>query len=317
MHAIVRGAFALPAPLSGAVVTVGTFDGVHRGHQTLVARAVARARPHGAAVVVYTFDPHPARVLAPAKAPPVLLSIEERARVLSALGADVVMVEPFDRAFSEISADEWVERWLVGQLAPRAVVIGFNFTYGRGRGGDAQHMTRMGQRFGFEVEVVGAVGAEGDVVSSTRLRGLVSAGEVEAVRRLCDRPFALTGVVEKGDQRGRTLGFPTANIAPEGEILPKSGVYAGHVELPDGRRFSAVCNIGHRPTFSGASVRVEAHLFDFDGDLYGQRLRLELIARLRDERRFDGLAALTAQIRDDAAQARARLDADLAADRSA
>jgi riboflavin kinase/FMN adenylyltransferase len=309
MRGLVRGALALDAPRGGAVVTVGTFDGVHLGHQALLGRAVARARGLGVPAVVYTFDPHPARVLVPAKAPPVLLSIEERARVLLEGGADLVVVEPFDRTFSEVSADDWVERWLVAHLAPRAVVIGFNFTYGRARGGDPAHMERMGQRFGFEVEVVGAVAAEGDVVSSTRVRALVSAGEVEHVARLLGRPFALTGVIEHGDQRGRTLGFPTANLAPEGEILPKHGVYAAMAVLPDGRRVPAVCNIGQRPTFAGRDVRVEAHLLDFEGDLYGQRLRLDVVARLRDEQRFAGLPALIAQIRADAEQARVVLGA--------
>lgn len=309
MRGLVRGAFALDPPLEGAVVTVGTFDGVHLGHQALVGRAVARARALGLPAVVYTFDPHPARVLVPAKAPPVLLSIEERARVLLEVGADLVVVEPFDRSFSEVSADDWVERWLVARLAPRAVVIGFNFTYGRARGGDPAHMGRMGHRFGFEVEVVGAVAAEGDVVSSTRVRALVSAGELEQVARLLGRPFALTGVIEHGDQRGRTLGFPTANLAPEGEILPKNGVYAAFAVLPDGRRAPAVCNIGQRPTFAGRDVRVEAHLLDFEGDLYGQRLRLDVVARLRDEQRFAGLDALVTQIRADAARARSVLGA--------
>lgn len=309
MRGLVRGAFALPAPLDGAVVTVGTFDGVHLGHQALVGRAIARARALSLPAVVYTFDPHPARVIAPSKAPPVLLSIEERARVLGELGVDLVIAEPFDRAFADVTADAWVERWLVGQLHPRAVVIGFNFTYGHKRGGDPAHMARMGARFGFEVDEVGAVSVEGGVVSSTRVRERVAAGEVAEVARLLGRPFAITGVVEHGDQRGRTIGFPTANIAAEGEILPANGVYAGHVVLPDGRRFPSVSNIGRRPTFAGREVRVEAHLLDFDGDLYGQHLRLELVARLREERRFDGLPALTAQIRADAAEARAILGA--------
>jgi riboflavin kinase/FMN adenylyltransferase len=303
----VEGAQAL-SPLAASVVTVGTFDGVHIGHQALVGRAVARAKALGVPAAVYTFHPHPAKILAPARAPAVLQSIEERARLLRSYGADLVVVEPFDASFAAIGADEWVEQYLVARFNPRAVVIGFNFSYGRARSGGPEHMTTMGARHGFAVDVVGAVRQGAEVVSSTVLRGQLERGEVEAAAGLLGRPFALTGLVIKGEERGRTIGVPTANIASEAEIVPRFGVYVSRTELEDGRRFGSVTNIGRSPTFGAtAAPRVETHLFDFSGDLYGQRLRVELIARLRDEQRFGSVPELVAQIRDDIGRAKERL----------
>ncbi len=303
----VEGAQAL-APLAASVVTVGTFDGVHVGHQELVARAVARARALGVPAAVYTFHPHPAKILAPARAPAVLQSIEERARLLRSYGADLVVVEPFDTRFAAIGADEWVEQYLVARLHPLAVVIGFNFSYGRARSGSPDHMIAMGARYGFAVDVVGAVRQGTEVVSSTVLRGQLERGEVEAAAQLLGRPFALTGPVIKGHERGRTIGVPTANMASEAEIVPRAGVYVSRTELEDGRLFGSVTNIGLSPTFGPtAAPRVETHLFDFSGDLYGQRLRVELIARLRDEQRFGSVSELVAQIHADIGQAKERL----------
>lgn len=295
----IPGVRALESPVAASVVTVGTFDGVHLGHQTLVQRAVERARALGAPAVVYTFHPHPAKILAPERAPPVLQSIPERARLLRSYGADLVVVEPFDKAFSSVSADEWVTDWL-GLLRPKHVVIGFNFSYGRGRGGGPEHMVRMGERLGFTVDVVGAVEERGTVVSSTLLRALIEAGDVSAAARLLGRPFALSGRVVPGDGRGRTIGVPTANLEPEAEIQPALGVYATMLALEDGSRHRAVTNIGVAPTFGGTpKPRVETHVLGFDRDLYGQAIRVELIERLREERRFPSKDALIAQIQAD------------------
>lgn len=303
----IPGARALTAPLPGSVVTAGTFDGVHLGHCALVERAVERARALGLPAVAYTFDPHPAKVIAAARAPAVLISIEERVRLLGERGIELVVVEPFDPPFSLISADEWIEQYLVRQLAPRHVVVGFNFFYGHRRGGSPAHLVEAGRRLGFTVDVMGPVELEGAVVSSSRVRELIERGEVERAAVLLGRPFALTGRVETGDRRGRTIGFPTANLAPDAEVLPAPGVYAGIATLEDGGRFRAVINIGARPTFEGSGVRVEAHLLGFDGDLYGRPLRLELAHRLREERRFDGVDALVAQIRRDIDEAQRRV----------
>lgn len=314
---VVGGALSLDPPLSGSVLTLGTFDGVHLGHQALLGKARARAEQLALPSLAYTFDPHPARVLAPERAPGTLISLAERVRLLLAAGADRVVVEPFDAAFARITADDWVQRYLVERLSPRHVVVGFNFGYGRDRGGDPQHLRSAGERHGFSVEIVGPIKVElgdGDsVASSTRLRALILAGDVERAAMLLGRSFALTGRVVKGDERGRTIGVPTANLAPEADVLPAHGVYATRVVIDPpalgsgGPALRAVTNIGLRPTFAGRELRVESHLLDFTGDLYGKRLRVELVARVREERRFDGVDALLAQIRADISRARALL----------
>jgi riboflavin kinase/FMN adenylyltransferase len=306
-----QGARSIRPPLSGSVVAIGTFDGVHIGHRALIDRAVENAHRQGVPAVVYTFHPHPAKVLAPNKAPPLLMTLEERARAIEELGVDQLVIEPFDAAFSQVDADDWVQRYLLEALRPKSVIVGFNFSYGRGRGGDPRHLTAAGARLGFHVETIGSVQLDGEVVSSTTIRARIQSGDVEHAARMLGRRYALRGRVEVGDRRGRTLQFPTANLAigAEGpEVLPAHGVYATFAELEDRRRFMAVTNIGVRPTFDGASLRIEAHLLGFEGDLYGQHLRLELAARVREERRFSGPEALVAQIREDVSAARRLLE---------
>lgn len=304
--AILPGVFALSAPLPGSVVTLGTFDGVHLGHRELMRRASTRAEADGLPCVAYTFDPHPAKVLAPQAAPPVMVPIPIRARLLTELGADLVVVEPFTLAFAAVSASEWVLRFLHGQLRPSHVVVGFNFSYGHERGGDPKHLAAMGEQLGFSVEVVPAVESAGEVVSSTRLRKALEAGDVELARRLLGRPFSLVGKVVEGQKRGRSIGFPTANLDLDGELLPRQGVYASVLGLEDGRRLPAVTNIGVRPTF-GAGSSIETHVLDFDEKLYGARVAVSLVARIRDEKKFAGLTELVAQIQQDIQEARVRL----------
>ena len=305
------GVQALEAPLAGSVVTVGAFDGVHRGHQALLGRAAALARAEGVPAVAFTFHPHPAKVLAPAAAPPLIVSIEERARLLRAMGMDYVVVQPFDAALAEVSAEAFLRDYLLGPLAPRHVVVGFNFAYGKGRRGDRATLEAAGRAHGFTVDVVAPVEVDGAVCSSTRVRARLLAGDVPGAARLLGRPPFLTGTVVPGDQRGRTIGFPTANVDPEPELLPSAGVYATRV-VWDGQPVGlpSVCNIGRRPTFGGGDVTVEVHVLDFEGDLYGRRLRVELVGRLREERRFDGRGALVAQLHQDVASARAVLGAE-------
>lgn len=304
--AIVPGVFALQGRLPGSVVTLGTFDGVHLGHQELVRRARARAEAEHLPCVAYTFDPHPARVLAPRAAPPVMVPIGVRAQLLTELGAELVVVEPFTAGFAQVEADDWVRRFLFEQLRPRHVVVGFNFGYGRGRAGNPAHLSKMGEALGFSVEIVPAVESAGETVSSSRVRRAIETGEIERARVLLGRPYALFGRVVRGDQRGRGLGFPTANLELEGELVPAHGVYASVVGLEDGRRLPAVTNIGTRPTF-GAGAAIETHVLDFDEDLYGARIAVSLVSRLREERRFGGLPELVQQITNDVEEARARL----------
>lgn len=291
---------ALPAPC----VTIGNFDGVHRGHQALVAAAVGRARAAQGKAVVLTFDPHPARVLAPERELAALTTPAQKAELLAALGVDVVAVLPFTAELARRSAVDFAREVLAEAIGARHVVVGRSFRFGHRQEGDAAALARLGDALGFGVEALDAVLDEGRPVSSSRIRDALAAGDVARAAALLGRAYFVDGTVVEGDRRGRTIGFPTANVEPDGGILPARGVYAGRCRLPDGGARTAVVNVGQRPTFGGGSVRIEAHLLDFDGELYGHRLRLAFTSWLRDERRFDGAGALAAQIREDAARAR-------------
>ncbi len=308
MEPVLHGVHALQSPLAGSVVTLGAFDGVHRGHQTLIRVAADAARDRKVPAIGFTFHPHPAKVLAPHRAPPLLMALSERTQTMLGYGLDAVVVQPFDAAFAQVSADAFVADYLVAPLRPQLVVVGFNFAYGKGRAGNLEHLRACGQRWGFDVHVVQPVQQGQVVCSSTAIRRHLEAGDIAAVEQLMGRCHTLTGVVVKGDQRGRTLGFPTANVASEAELLPKVGVYATRVQIEGEQAWRpSVSNIGRRPTFDGAHVTVEVHLLDFEQDLYGKRLRVQLVHRLRDEQRFDGLPAIQAQLTRDVASARARL----------
>jgi riboflavin kinase/FMN adenylyltransferase len=288
-------------------VAVGNFDGVHRGHQALVAAAHARARATTGACVALTFDPHPAQILQPDRPLRRLMSEEQRAECLAALGVDVLAVLPFTRELAALSPEDFAEKVLAGRLGAKAVVVGEDFRFGRARAGDVAVLHDLGRRLGFEVVPVPAVLHGGLPVSSTRIREALLAGDVGAAASLLGRPYFVEGTVVRGEGRGRTLGIPTANLAVLNEILPKGGVYAARVGPPGQALRPAVVNLGRRPTFGGGDPTVEAHLLDFEADLYGQRLRVAFERRLRDERAFPGKEALVAQIHEDLAAARAAL----------
>lgn len=296
-------------PTDAPVLTIGNFDGVHLGHAALLRRLVERARALGAPACVYTFEPPPRRVLQPDRCPPRILTLEDKLHHLGEAGVDQVVVEPFTRELAG-RAPEWFAREVLGEhLRPRALITGYDFRFGRARAGDAALLARLLPTL--EIEAFGRVSAEVDGlaegVSSSAIRERVARGEVHAAAQLLGRPFAVAGIVLQGDQRGRELGFPTANVEPEGELLPAPGVYAVRGVLPDGAPLPAVANLGVRPTFGGTRLALEVHLLDWTGDLYGARLRVELVQRLREERRFAGLDALRAQIAEDVRQARAQL----------
>ncbi|MEE2901097.1 MAG: bifunctional riboflavin kinase/FAD synthetase [Myxococcota bacterium] len=293
------GAQTIDIPLESSVVTLGTFDGVHRGHQELVARAKAKANELGVPSVVYTFDPHPAVILAPARAPKLLLTIEQRVALLHQLGVDVVVVEPFNADFAALEAGDWVRTYLVDKLHPQHVVVGFNFSYGRGRGGNPEILLEEGKALGFGVDTVSPFEFEGEVVSSTRVRKLITSGELDMAARLLSRPFSISGVIERGDQRGREIGFPTANFSAPQRVVPPYGVYAVEVELEGSKPLRGVMNYGSRPTVSEDAARCEVHLFDFSGDLYGQSIKVNVRAKIRDEQKFETLDELVEQIRKD------------------
>jgi riboflavin kinase/FMN adenylyltransferase len=257
---------------------------------------------------VLTFDPHPAHFFAPHLAPPMIAPIERRLELLAEAGADVVVIETFDAEFAAIEAEAFVETVLGRELGARHVVVGYDFSFGHGRHGTPALLTTLGQRLGIGVTVVPPVMADGLVCSSTKIREFVHEGRVDGAQLLLGRPFEITGEVVRGAGRGRGLGIPTANVRPEGELLPRTGIYAARArtltQAPIVR--AAAVSVGTNPTFvpGGREVTIEAFLLDFDGDLYGARLRLELLARLRDEHRFPSVEELLAQIQNDIARTR-------------
>lgn len=292
-----------------SVVTIGNFDGVHRGHLALVERARGEADRRGVPLVALTFDPHPATVLRPDAVPPSLQSLDERVATLRSYGCDHVEVVTFDAALAALSAEAFVAGLLVDRLGAEAVIVGENLRFGAGAEGDVALLRGLGARHGFAVEAVGLVDAGDGPVSSSALRALLAAGDLEAVARGLGRPFALTGEVVRGDGRGRTIGVPTANIAvAPGRALPADGVYACWARPEGEGRAPAVVNVGWRPTFGGTSRTVEAHLLVGGApDLYGRSLELAFVARIRGEERFDGVESLVARIAGDIEAARAVL----------
>ena len=296
------------SPASGLALAVGNFDGVHLGHAEIVRRLRATADRLGVPAAVLTFDPHPATIVRPAAAPVPLTTPARRAELLLALGLDAVLVQPVDRQFVALEAEAFYKDLLRGRLHARAVVEGADFRFGRGRRGDVGLLATLAAADGVEVEIVAPVAAAGVAVSSSRVRELVAAGDVSAANRLLTAAFRATGEVVHGAHRGATLGFPTANLAGITTLLPAAGVYAARAELPDGRVHAAAVHIGPNASFGETAVSVEAHLVGFAGDLYGSRLDVDFLARLRDTRRFDAIDDLVAQMRSDV-EAAARIAA--------
>jgi riboflavin kinase/FMN adenylyltransferase len=291
-------------------VTVGNFDGVHRGHQALVEAAVAEAAADRGTPVALTFDPHPSRVLSPDRAPEALMTVAQKAEVLTAFGVERLAVLPFTRELSRRSPEEFARLVLHRALAARVVVVGADFRFGHQRKGDLTTLRSLGAELGFRVREVERVSHDGAPVSSSRIREALARGAVEGARALLGRRFFVDGSVVAGAGRGRALGVPTANLALDNQTLPGGGVYAGFGRVLDQAPdppLPAVVNVGRRPTFGGGDTVVEAHLLDFGGDLYGRRLRIEFEARLREERAFTGPAELAAQIERDIRHARGLL----------
>lgn len=284
-----------------SVVTIGNFDGVHRGHLALVDRATAEAARRGAAAVALTFDPHPAAVLRPDAVPPALQSLEARAEALRAHGCDHVEVVTFDAALAALTPQAFTEELLVGRLGAQLIVVGENFRFGAGAEGDVDVLRALGEEHGFDVEAVGLVDAGDGPVSSSAIRALLAAGDLEAATRALGRPYTLDGEVVRGEGRGRTIGVPTANVAVDpARAMPADGVYACRAATMGEEPVPAVVNIGWRPTFDGTTRTVEAHLLGGgEPDLYGRRLELAFVARVRGEQRFDGPEQLVARIRED------------------
>ncbi|MCZ7376231.1 bifunctional riboflavin kinase/FAD synthetase [Micromonospora sp. WMMC250] len=301
-----RGYDAAPGGWGRSVVTIGVFDGVHKGHQATIGHTVARARELGVQSVVVTFDPHPAEVVRPGSHPAVLTEPARKAELIEALGVDVLCVVPFTPEFSRLPAEQFVHDVLVEHLHAALVVVGANFRFGHRAAGDVALLEQLGRTFGFGVEGGPLVAEDGTVFSSTYIRSCVDAGDVGAAAAALGRPHRLEGVVVRGDQRGRELGFPTANLlCHRYAAVPADGVYAARL-IRRGQRepLMAAVSVGTNPTFSGRERRVEAYALDFSGDLYGERLALDFVAHLRGQVRYDSIEPLIAQMEQDVTRTR-------------
>jgi riboflavin kinase/FMN adenylyltransferase len=301
------GSSAVPERLRGSIVALGNFDGFHKGHQAVVGRAVSRARAEERPILVATFDPHPVRHFRPDLPPFRLTTLDQRERLFAAAGADAMLVFHFGEELASVMAPDFVTDYLVSRVGAAGVVTGDDFTFGKGRGGDVEVLKLLGQANRLSVDSVAPVSEEGEAVSSSRIRDALQAGDCETAARLLTRPFAIEGVVEHGDKRGRELGYPTANLGLGKYLRPRFGVYAVRGRLADGRIVEGVANLGTRPMFDPPKELLEPYFFDFAEDLYGQRIEVQLVSFLRGEETFDGLDALKAAIGRDCGAARERL----------
>lgn len=285
------------------VLTIGNFDGMHRGHQEILKRVLADARRKECMAAVLTFFPHPVRVLRPADAPALLSTLEQRLAAFEAAGIEAALVLRFDEALSKMGAEEFIEKYLAETMRAREVLVGDNFRFGHKQKGDVATLRALGKRFGFEVEIVGSLQVDDSVVSSTAVRTAVREGQMEDAARLLGRPFTLSGLVQSGTGQGRKLVVPTLNLKTEQELLPKRGVYVTRT-IVGGESFRSVTNVGMRPTFNGAHVAVESNLFGFDQEVSSGRMEVEFLSRLRDEQKFSRVDALREQVLKDIEKAK-------------
>ncbi|MEX2222806.1 MAG: bifunctional riboflavin kinase/FAD synthetase [Candidatus Rokuibacteriota bacterium] len=300
---ILRDLPSFPPELRPSVAALGAFDGIHLAHAKILDTAVERARALGVSAVACTFDPHPTVVLRPERAPAPIATLEENLARIAERGLDATLVIPFTAAFSRMEAETFVDEVLAKTLGAREVVVGFNHTFGRGARGTAALLRDLETRTGLVTHVLPPLQVNGLTVSSSAIREALRDGDVDLARELLGRPYSVTGRVQRGAGRGRTLGFPTANLRPDRPLTLAAGVYAARARW-DGRQADAVVNIGYRPTFEEAEYWVEAYLFDFAGDLYDRALTLDVLGRIRAEMKFAGVEALKAQVQADMVEAR-------------
>jgi len=294
----------IPDNLKGSIVALGNFDGFHLGHQAVVGRAIQRGFHERRPVIVATFDPHPVSFFKPDVPPFRLTTLDQREALFAHAGADAMLVFHFDKALAVTSSEDFVSEVLAKEIGAAGVVTGDDFTFGRGRKGDVPLLKSLGEQHGVIAEAVAPVLLDGTRISSGRIREALQAGDVGTATHLLTRDFAIEGVVQRGDARGRALGYPTANIEMGDYQRPKYGIYAVRVTLDDGSEHPGVASLGVRPTFEPPQELLEANLFGFDGDLYGRRIEVALHAWIREERKFDGPEPLAAQMREDEAAAR-------------
>ena len=283
---------------TSSIITLGNFDGLHLGHQELIRKIIFRAKETGGLSMVVTFRPHPLKILAPEKCPPLISIYEEKIQLLEKLGIDVLVKIPFTLDFSAMEPRDFVKDILVDLLGAKEIFVGYNYRFGKGRKGNILMLRELGEELGFIVREVEQVSLNGEVISSTRIRQLLINGEVEHATKLLGRPYALFGIVVKGDGRGRGLGFPTANIVSRHSIIPSNGVYAVKLFVRD-KYYNGIVNIGIRPTFDTKSMAIEVHIFDFDEDIYGEELTIYFASKIREERKFGSAEALVNQINTD------------------
>jgi riboflavin kinase/FMN adenylyltransferase len=297
---IIRAANELGNGNRKVCLAIGVFDGVHLGHQQILRQTIADARQHGAIAVVLTFDRHPNSVVAPERVPPLIYSLPQKIRVIESLPADALLLIQFDKKFSEQTGEEFICRLTRDFGKVHSVCVGANFVFGHKRSGDVALLKKLGDEMGFAVHGLAAVSLDGQVVSSTRIREAIRAGNLDAASQMLGRPYAICGKIIEGDKIGRQLGFPTANLDAAGLVLPPHGVYAGFA-IVEKKSFRVALNIGLRPTVASGKpeLRVEAHLLDFNGDLYGAELEVEIGGKVRDERKFGSPAELREQIQRD------------------
>src|SRR4051794_12849495 len=300
----------IPESLRGSILALGNFDGFHLGHQAVVGRAIQRAFHERRPAIVATFDPHPVRLFKPDLPPFRLTTLDQRESLFAHAGADAMLVFEFTRELASMDAEQFVAEVLAGQIGAAGVVTGDDFSFGKGRSGDVALLKTLGERHGVIAEAVPQVLLEGERISSGRIREALVDGDVGTATHMLSRDYAIGGMVQRGDQRGRELGYPTANLDLADSQRPKYGIYAVRVTLDDGSEHPGVASLGVRPTFDPPQELLEAHLFDFDADLYDRRIEVALHAFIREEKKFGDIADLVAHMRDDEAQARNLLALD-------
>ena len=302
---VFEGLESVTAPFPCSTVAIGTFDGVHIGHQAIIKTAVADAHDHGRPSVVFTFDRHPAELLAPERVPGYLTTPEQRDRFIAELGADALVIARFDSALSSLSPDLFVRDILKTLLGAQTIVVGTNFQFGQARAGNVEYLRSAEPRFGFRLHAIEPIQFAGRPASSTRIREALRRADIQEAEAILGHDYMLVGPVVTGQRLGRTLGYPTANLENRyKQVVPGDGIYAVFVILPDGRRVGGACSIGNRPTIEGAGRSIETYLLDFEDDLYGQQIEIRFVKRLREEEKFASLEALKDQMAWDVREAR-------------
>ena len=307
---VFEGLETLPQSYTASSLAIGTFDGVHVGHQAIIRTAVEDARSHGRPALVLTFDRHPSELLAPGRVPGLLTTPEQRNRLIAELGADALVIVRFDHTLAQLTPDTFLRTILKDRLGAQAIIVGTNFCFGKGRAGDVTYLEEAQAEFDFTLHALQPVRVGDLPASSTRIRELLRVGEIAEAETLLNHPFLLAGTVVEGQKLGRTLGYPTANLAPTfRQVVPADGIYAVRALLDDGQTVGGACSIGNRPTVESAGYSIETYLLDFAADIYGRGMELRFVKRLRDELKFDSLEALKAQIALDVTAARTALEA--------